>query len=96
MVNKERKRIKKEIVMQFDKSGDHLIFDDLRTLCMAMGTKSLSGNYHFYGIEKKDNEWWVKIETIKARLQKKKAEIRKTQEYIDVMEKIIEAAEGER
>lgn len=93
MTKKERKRITKEITLHFYKIDDQLIFDDQRTLSQAMGTKGIAGNLGVYGIEKKGNEFYVKLATIKERLEKKKRELQKLQDYIDVMEKIVKAAE---
>lgn len=95
-MEKERKRITKEIVLHFDCISDHLVFDNLQTLSLAMGTKSVAGNYNYYGIEKKGREFYVKLKTVEERLEKKKKELEKLKEDIELMGNIIKVAKGSK
>jgi hypothetical protein len=82
--------IKKEIILQYEVKGENLIFDDLRTLSLAMGTQSVSGNFHIFDIEKKENRYVVPIKAIRERYEKKKKVVEKQIEYLEIMKQIID------
>ena len=84
-------RIKKELIMNYEVEGTKLVFDDLRTLVLAMGATSVAGNLTIYGIEKKKGKYYVEIETIRERRRKKMERIRKEQEYLDTMNQILDS-----
>ena len=84
-------RIKKELIMNYEIEGTKLVFDDLRTLVLAMGASSIAGNLSIYGIEKKKGKYYVEIETIRERRRKKMERIRKEQEYLDTMNQILDS-----
>jgi hypothetical protein len=84
-------RIKKELIMNYEIEGTKLVFDDQRTLVLAMGATSIAGNLAIYGIEKKKGKYYVEIETIRERRRKKMERIRKEQEYLDTMNQILDS-----
>ena len=83
-------RKKKELIMNYEVEGTKLVFEDLRTLVLAMGATSIAGNLTIYGIEKKKGKYYVEIETIRERRRKKMERIRKEEEYLDTMNQILE------
>jgi len=82
-------KIKKEITLTYEVTKDHVIFNDLRTLSLAMGTQSVSGNYHMYDIKKKDGNFYVPIKSLKEKYEKKKKIVEKQLEYLEIMGKIV-------
>jgi hypothetical protein len=84
------KVIKKEIILKYEIKENSLIFDDLRTLSLAMGTQSVSGNLHIYDVEKKDNRYIVPLKSISERYEKKKKVVEKQIEYLEIMKQIID------
>ena len=84
-------RIKKELIMNYEVEGTKLVFEDQRTLVLAMGATSIAGNLTIYGIEKKNGKYYVEIETIRERRRKKMERIRKEQEYLDTMNQILDS-----
>ena len=87
------KKITKQITLTYDIRDDKLVFSDLRTLCLALGTSSVSGNLSVYGVEKKDGEYYVSVDKIKERIKKKQERLDKEQEYLDIMKQLIEQME---
>lgn len=83
-------KIKRELVLTYEVEGDDLIFDDLRTLSLAMGTQSVSGNLSIYNVAKKDGRYYVPIKSIKERFEKKRRFVKKQNEYLEIMAEIIE------
>ena len=81
--------------MNYEVEGTALVFDDQRTLVLAMGATSVAGNLSIYGIEKKKGKYYVEIETIRERRRKKMERIRKEQEYLDVMNQILDSLDEE-
>ena len=88
-------RIKKELIMNYEVEGTKLVFEDQRTLVLAMGATSIAGNLTIYGIEKKNGKYYVEIETIRERRRKKMERIRKEQEYLDTMNQILDGLDEE-
>jgi hypothetical protein len=82
-------KITREISLTYEYKNGTVIFDDLRALCFALGTTSIPGNYHVYGVDKRNNRYYVPVEEIRKRLNKKKRQIEKIQEYIDVMQQLV-------
>jgi hypothetical protein len=87
-------KITKEIILNYEIEGKNLVFSDLRTLVLAMGTSSVSGNLSFYDIERKDGKYYVSIDTIRERHKRKVARIDKEREYLSIMDQIIKEFES--
>ena len=82
-------KITKEIILNYEIEGKYLVFNDLRTLALAMGTSSVSGNLSFYDVKREDGKYYVSIDTIKDRYNKKTARMDKEREYLTIMDQII-------
>ena len=89
-------KIRKELIMNYEVEGTKLVFEDQRTLVLAMGATSIAGNLTIYGIEKKKGKYYVEIETIRERRRKKMERIRKEQEYLDTMNQILDSIGKEK
>jgi hypothetical protein len=83
-------KVKKEITFTFERKGDKLVFDSLRLVQLALGSVAVAGNLSIYGVEKKNGKYYVDIENIKGRRQKKIERIRKETEYLDIMDQILD------
>ena len=84
-------KVKKELVLTFELEGNKLVFDDQRTLVLAMGATSIAGNLSIYGIEKKNGKYYVEVEKIRERRKMKIERIRKETEYLDIMNQILDS-----
>jgi len=62
---------------------------DTRTLSYVVGTKGISGNYHFFGVEKYNNAWIVPVERVKKRLEELKRRRADYTEKIEIVEQIL-------
>ena len=82
-------KIKKTIELQVEKKGKYIICNDLPTLCLVCGTKGISGNYHLYNIQKKDNKFFVDIDFLKKRIKLLEERVKRTSDALDIMKQVV-------
>ena len=82
-------KIKKEITLTYEIERGFVIFSDLRTLSLALGTQSVAGNLHMYDIKKKDGNYYVPVKALENKYEKKKKFVEKQIEYLEIMGKIV-------
>jgi len=80
--------IKKTITIDLKKEGKNLICTDLPTLSMMMGTTSVSGNYHIYGIKKDKNKFIVPIKKLDERISVLEERRNKISSRLDIMKQV--------
>jgi hypothetical protein len=83
--------IRKEMVLNYTRKGNELIFDDLRTLSLAMGTTSVVGNLHVYDVEKRGKQYVYDINKLQERYEVLCNKLRDLEMKIDIMKQILEA-----
>jgi len=81
--------IRKKIELNIINKGQNIICHSLSDLIMVLGTASVSGNYHLYGVKKDKNNFIVPIQVIKERIKFIEGRIAKDVARIDLMKQII-------
>jgi hypothetical protein len=82
-------KITKQITLTYDIENDKVIFHDLRTLGIALGTSAVSGNFHIYGVEKKGGDYYIAIKTLVDKFERKQALVAKQIEQMQTMAQIV-------
>lgn len=84
-------KVKREMTLPIDyKNGKFHIYQG-RVLSLVLGTSSVSGNLHLYGVTKIDgrNEWVVPIENVKRRIHEIRRRIKRDTDTVELMEEIV-------
>ena len=78
-----------EIILNVQRKGDKIICNDMNTLCLVMGTKSIGGNLSMYKVTKNKNNYEVNVNTIKERILILESRKEKIGQSIDLMRQVI-------
>lgn len=81
--------IKRTISLGLSRKGKCIVCSDLNTLILVMGTSSVSGNLHYYGIKKEKNRWIVSIEKIKQRIAELESRKNKIEQKLEIMKQVV-------
>ena len=83
-------KITKEFTIAAKKHGKMLIISDLQTLCMVLGTTSVSGNMHMYkGLEKKGTKWYLPMHIINDRIDFIQTRVDRDLSRIEIMKQVV-------
>lgn len=81
--------IKKTIILRLEKDKNNFICYDSNTVQMILGTKAVSGNYHFYNIQKDGGKYIIPVKVVKERvvlLERRKQEL---DDRLNIMKQIL-------
>jgi len=82
-------KITKTIEIDVKKKGTNFITGDIVTVQLLLGTTAVSGNYHYYGIKKVKDKYYVPINIVKNRIQKLEDRKVKIENDLGIMKQFI-------
>jgi len=94
MLAKNKINIEAKITLDFNIERDCIVCSSPRECQLVLGTTAISGNYSFYGIEKKGKKFHIKISTIEERitvLEQRKFEI---EQNLLIMKQVVGSGKG--
>lgn len=83
--------IEKTIKLKYeiDKKKKEVICYDLPTLITIIGSSSVVGNYHIYGVEKINNNFHIKVNELIKRRNKYITQMKKLKNNVEVQDEVL-------
>jgi hypothetical protein len=76
-------------VINAKKENGYVVCSSAPEVSLVMGSMAVAGNYHHYGVEKRNNKFYIPIKVIEERISILEMRVGKILESLSVMRQVL-------